>query len=109
MNDKLEPVCVQIIAFAGEAKSSFILANEKAAEGKINEAKEYIKKGKESLQEASKQHFNLLVNEANGENNVSLLLMHAEDQLSAAELLSIIAKQNIDLLSTIKERGTKDE
>ena len=51
-------------------------------------------------------HQNLITQEASGKPaEVSLLLVHAEDQLMAAELFQILAQEWIDLYTRLEAEG----
>lgn len=92
----------QIISEVGMAKSllmeSLACSREgdyNAAEEKIKEAEDYIIKGEES-------HLVLISKEANGNSvPISMLLMHAEDQLMTTLLLKDLAKEFILLYKKI--------
>jgi PTS system cellobiose-specific IIA component len=89
--------CFQIIAEAGQAKSDFIAATHVAINGDIEKAKELIKSGDEAFDKSHTIHLKILQLFASGENRQppSVLLVHAEDQMSSAEVLRTIANDFI--------------
>lgn len=93
----LELICFQIISAVGSARSEFVEAIGLAKQNKIEEAKEKIKLGDEMFVQGHHAHAELLSKEADGDLQLSLLLLHAEDQLMSAETLKIVANEFIDL------------
>ena len=98
----MELICFQIIASVGSARSSYIEAIRNAREGNIEEAKKAIAQGDEEFQTAHKAHGELITKEAAGDKtDVSLLLLHAEDQLMSAETIKIVAEEFIELCKKV--------
>ena len=93
----LELTAFQIISAVGTARSSYIEAIAKAKAGDYEAAQERIKEGDENFALGHDAHAGLLQKEAEGENAVSLLILHAEDQLMSAEGFKIIAQEFIDI------------
>lgn len=94
---KAEEVSFKIISNVGEATSCYIEAMNLAKEGKIDEARAKVEEGGKVFIEGHKAHMELLTEECSGNpTEVGLLLVHAEDQLSKAEILEIMANQLID-------------
>ncbi len=103
--EEMELVCFKIISAVGEAKSEYIMAVDKAEEGLFEEAEEHLKAGEEAYIRGHKVHAELIAKEASGEScEVSLLLLHAEDQLMGAETAKLMADKLINLY---KRLGTK--
>lgn len=100
----LELVCFQIITFAGDAKSSYMGAIQKAKQGCYEEAENMIKEGSEAFLNAHKVHADLIQKEASGDVKVmpNILLIHAEDQLMGAETCKIMAIELIDAYKRIE-------
>lgn len=93
-----ENISFQIISNVGTATSNYVEAIRLAKEGKIEEAKAKVKEGNQIFVEGHKIHMELLTQEcSNNPVNLGLLLVHAEDQLSKAEILEIMANEFIDL------------
>lgn len=94
----LELTCFQIISSVGEARSSFIEAIGYAKSGKYDEAQKLIKSGDEAFLRGHQAHAHLIQMEASGDKApVSLLLVHAEDQLMSAEAFKILAGEFIEI------------
>lgn len=93
----LELTAFEIISSVGTARSCYIEAVQEAKQGHYAEAQERIKEGDESFAAGHDAHAGLLQREANGETTVSLLILHAEDQLMSAEAFKIIAQEFIDV------------
>lgn len=94
----LELVCFEMIAANGSARSYFIEAIEAAKEKRFEEADRLMEEGEKMLSEGHHAHGNLLTQEASGDKvKVDLLLVHAEDQMMAAETFRIMAKEIIDI------------
>lgn len=96
--DGIELICFKIISNVGEAKSYYIEAMQKAKKNNFDEAEDCIKKGMECFIKGHQVHAELIQKEANGELvSTGLLLVHAEDQLMAAETMKIMAEEIIEL------------
>ncbi len=95
----LELTAFEIISAVGTARSSYIESIQKAKEGKFDEAEQLIKDGDEMFVAGHHAHAKLLQVEAEqGQGSaVSLIILHAEDQLMSAEGFKIIALEFIDL------------
>ncbi|TDW11402.1 PTS system cellobiose-specific IIA component [Breznakia blatticola] len=99
----LELVSFQIISSAGGARSKYIEAIQEAKQGNFETADTAIKEGQEMFQNAHKAHASLIQEEAGGKSvNITLLLMHAEDQLMACDSFLVIANEFIDVYKNIK-------
>lgn len=99
----MEEACFQIIASVGAAKSMFIEAIGLAKEGKFDEARKKVDEGNDIFVEGHGVHLGLLQQDAAGvgSTNVSLLLVHSEDQLMQAESFRILANEFIDLYERV--------
>lgn len=96
--EEMEMICFKIISAVGEAKSDYISALEAAKQGDFEKAEEAMKHGDACYVNGHKEHAGLITKEASGEKtDVCLLLMHAEDQLMAAETIKLLASEFIDL------------
>lgn len=94
----LELICFKIIAGVGAARSCFIEAMQTARKGGYEKAEQLIKDGEKEFINAHQAHGELIMNEANGvKTDVTLLLLHAEDQIMSAETIKIIALEMIDM------------
>lgn len=87
---------VQIITQAGLARSSYIEAIHRAEAGDFQKARELMEEGDSQFLEGHKLHGELISREAGGEPiPASLMLIHTEDQLSAAEQFKILSGELI--------------
>ena len=100
----LELICFNIISSVGMAKSSYVEAMRVAAKGDYEESAAKMKEGDGYYSKGHDAHLELLSNEANGaELNAGVILMHAEDQMMAAETVRLMAEENIKLYRKIQE------
>ena len=97
----LELTAFEIISAVGTARSCYIEAIQEAKKGNYAAAAERIKEGDESFAQGHDAHAGLLTKEAEGENTVSLLILHAEDQLMSAEGFKIIAQEIIEVYQRV--------
>ncbi len=98
----LELIAFQIISAVGTARSSYIEAIQEAKKGNFEGAEKLIAEGDEVFVEGHDAHAKLLQEEANGNSVVSLLILHAEDQLMSAEGFKTIAQEFIDLYKRVQ-------
>ena len=103
----LELTAFEIISAVGTARSDYIESIQKAKEGKYDEAEQLIKDGDEMFVQGHHAHAKLLTYEAeNGQGSaVSLIILHAEDQLMSAEGFKTIALEVIDLYKRLDKEG----
>ena len=96
--EELELAAFQIISAVGTARSCYIEAIQKAKQGDFDGAKKLIDEGDEMFIEGHHAHADLLKKEAEGQTNIiSMLIIHAEDQLMSAEGFKTVALEFIDL------------
>ena len=94
--DNLDLVSFQLISNVGEARSALFEAMRAAREECFEEADKLVRDAEDSLIKAHESHSSLIMQEASGDKvQISLLLMHAEDQLMTTELLKGMAKEVI--------------
>lgn len=99
----IELLSFQMISFNGSARSCFIEAIQAAKEGDFDRAEELMVEGEEQFVEGHRVHAQLIQQEAQeGETEVNLLLIHAEDQMMSAEVMKIIAAELIDIHKKIQ-------
>ena len=102
--ENLEMISFQIISCVGTAKSSYIEAARKAQEYEFDKAEELIKEGDAIYIIGHEAHASLIQQEARGESvAVNMLLMHAEDQLMAAENFKAFAQQQIVIFKKFQD------
>ena len=95
--EKLDQICFTIISTANMAKSSYLDALSAIKMGQFATAKVKLKEGDNALREAHKTHMHIISQEASGfKIDFSLLLMHAEDQISTAEIIKILVEELCD-------------
>lgn len=95
---KLADISMKIISYAGMAKSDYILALNAVKKGEFDDFEENIKYGDENYKIAHNFHGDILKKETETlEPQVSLLLMHAEDQLLNAETIRFLVMELVDL------------
>ena len=82
--EKVSMTAMEIITYAGLAKSNYLMALKDYKAGKKDEA---FKKIEEGSAEFAKAH----------EAQVCLLLVHAEDQLMGAESIRLLVEELIEL------------
>ena len=103
LNTKEQELAVMIIANAGDSKSTALEAIEYAREGDFEKANELLKQAQEVLNVGHQAHTDLIVLDANTPVNVSMLLVHASNHLSVAEVTVQFAEIIIGILEE-KER-----
>ena len=102
--EELEIKCFEIITNVGSAKSFYIEAIDFAKQGDFVKARECIKEGDEIFKDGHRAHSDLVQKEASGEKlEISLILVHAEDQLMNADGFKTIANEFIDLFERISK------
>lgn len=101
--EEFEVICFTIISSVGMAKSSYVEAMRAAAEGNYELSQAKMKEGDEFYAKGHDVHMDLLSKEAGGEAvNAGIIMMHAEDQLMAAETVRLMAEENIKLIKRIQ-------
>ncbi len=96
--ENYEMTCFQIISAVGTARSLYVEAIQEAKNGNFEKAREMIKEGEQTATGGHHAHMDMIQKEASGEKvETGLLLMHAEDQLMAAETIKIMAEEIIAL------------
>ena len=100
----VELKCFQIISAAGVAKSDFIEAISQVKNGNTSRAMELVKEGEKSYVQGHDAHTELLALKDSAESiNSMVLVMHAEDQLMAAELYKIMFMEFKDAYGKLSE------
>lgn len=104
--EELSQVAFQIISFAGEAKSEAMLGIYAARDAAdFAKAQNHIKQANDLINQATKTHFELIQEEAQGNQIwIPLILMHAEDQLLSTQSVILLAEEIIRLHQKIKEQ-----
>lgn len=94
----LTDISMEIISYAGMAKSNYILALNAIKRGELDVFEKNIKLGDENYKAAHNFHGDILKKEIETlEPQVSLLLMHAEDQLFNTETIRFLIMELVEL------------
>lgn len=105
MTKEHQKLSMKIIGNVGSARSSYIEAMMAARKNDFEKAIIKIEEGDKSFIKGHQAHGELLQAEAIGEEVViDILMMNAEDQLSAAETFKIIAGETIELCRLIHSK-----
>lgn len=105
----LELLCFKLISDAGSARSSYIEAIREAKKGNFEKANELIKEGSKYYLAAHDSHNDMIKRDLNDEStDISILVMHAEDQLMSAEMFQILAKEFIDMYRELIDLRKKE-
>ncbi len=88
----------EIIAYSGDARSSLLLAVEKAKAKEFDACERLINEAQEHLNDAHRAQTNLLQLEASGEDlQLGFITIHAQDHLMTTILLKDIIGSLIDI------------
>lgn len=104
----MEMICFNIISSVGMAKSSYVEAMRAAAQGDYDLCDAKMKEGDSYYSQGHDAHLDLVSQEMNGDKvEVSIILMHAEDQMMAAEVVRVMAEENIKMSKKIQALENK--
>jgi len=96
--EKLSATAMEIITYSGVAKSTYIQAMQIAKQHHFEEAQQKLDEGDSFLKQAHAQHMGLLQSEAEkNEPQVSMLVLHAEDQFMSCETIKLMVMEFIEL------------
>ncbi len=95
--DKIAEISMEIIMYAGVAKSLMVEALNLAEESKYEEIDGMLKEAEENLTEANKTHFKVLQEDAKGKMTLDVLFIHAEDQFISTQMFFSTTKAIIAL------------
>lgn len=99
--DELDLVVFRIIAAAGTAKGLYAEAVQLAREGKFDQADAKLKEGEDAFLDGHRAHADLLA--CMEETSMNLMIVHAEDQMMAAETYRMSADDMVALLKQLKK------
>lgn len=104
---KLSECAMQIVTYAGCAKSSYMQALQEAKKGNWELVEPRIKEGEQYYRQAHEGHGEVLLEEVNTlEPQITLLMSHAEDQIMSAELVRVLVEELIEIYTNYKnQRG----
>lgn len=94
----------QLISIAGDSKAIFMQAIGKAKNYEFDAAEELYKQGEDELLKAHKWQTEMIQQEAQGKPvTVNIILVHAQDHLTMANMAKERARELIDLYRIIKD------
>ena len=97
--EDMEMVAMEIVAYAGEARTQFLQAMDAMAEKDFDKAEGLIKAGFETVLSAHDSQTDMIAREAGGEDmQLCFLMVHAQDHLMTAMLLGDMCKRFIKML-----------
>lgn len=94
----------QIISAVGMAKSMYLEAIHLAEKGEFEKAEEKIKIGEENFTKGHQIHASLIQQETSGNGTMpNVLLIHAEDQMTACEIIKDLSQSIISLNKKLRK------
>lgn len=103
MANDLEYIIMQLITYAGDARSLAIQAIRIARQGDFSQAKELMKECESKMIEAHTFQSQLIFSETNGVAiTISLLMVHAQDHVMNALTIKELAIEMIGMLEELK-------
>lgn len=103
-NEEMQMLSFNIILHAGNARSSAMEAIALAKAYHFKEAREKIEEAGQEFTEAHHAQTELLQDEANGKKNeISVILIHAQDHLMTAMTVKDVANEMVEMYEKIKE------
>lgn len=103
--DGIELIAFEIISNVGMAKSLAVEALRDVREGNYDVAEEKMKEASDYLVKGHHAHTSLIQQEASGEKvEFSLIIMHAEDQMMAAETIKSMAEEMIEMFKQLNNK-----
>ena len=97
----IELTAFSIISNVGMAKSLAV----EARKGKYNEAEKKMAEASEYFVKGHHAHTSLIQKEAAGENvELSLIIMHAEDQLMSTETTKLLIEEMIEMFKQLNNK-----
>lgn len=93
----------ELVLHAGNAESSAMMSIESAQGCRIDEAESLLEEASAELQTAHRLQTNMLSKAASGANiPVDILMVHAQDHLSMASILTTVARENIEFAKALR-------
>lgn len=106
--EEIQQLSFKIILYAGSARSSAMEAIALAKTFDFKTARDKIEEADNEFALAHQEQTKLLQQEASGEKNeVSVILVHAQDHLMTAMTVKDLANEMIDMYEKIKQMGEK--
>lgn len=107
-NEELEEKALKLILSAGESKMHSMQAIKLAREYRFEEAKNEIKESNKSFISAHDIQTELITEEArSGNSSVNILMVHAQDHITMALMMTDNANEMIEIYMKIKEMEDK--
>ena len=102
----MEQLCFQMICAAGTARSCYIEAIQAAKKSDFDAARRKMEEGEREFLEGHHAHAGLLQKEMSEPQSLtlSLILVHAEDQMMAADSFRVVADELIAIYERLAER-----
>lgn len=101
--EDMQMLSFNIILHAGNARSNAMEAIAFAKDYKFEEARQKIEEAEQEFTEAHHMQTKLLQDEASGKNNeVSVILVHAQDHLMTAMTVKDLANEMIEMYERMK-------
>lgn len=101
----MEQIIMEIILNAGNARSSSLLAIKAAQNGDFPKAEELLSEAKKSVNLAHKSQTSLITAEVSGnKQDVSLLMVHAQDHLMTALSIKDVVTEVINYGKILEEK-----
>ena len=92
--DEVAMAAMEIVAFAGDARTQFLKAMDAMAENDFAQAEALIKEGDDLVVKAHEQEKEIIAQESAGETvEISFFTIHAQDYLMTSMLLSDMCKR----------------
>ena len=105
MSEQIFEISFNIIGHAGEAKGIAFESLAEAKAGNIEKAREMLKESKEVMTKAHRFQTELIQKEASGETNeVSVILIHAQDHLMNTMTYQQLVEEFIDLYEKLETK-----
>lgn len=99
--EQISQVAMQVITYAGMAKSNYLEALKYYRENDQTAYEQSMSNGDESFSQAHEAHLQLLQQEMNTqEPQITMLMAHAEDQLMSAETIKTLIQEIILLIES---------
>ncbi len=96
--DELMDVAIEIVAYAGDARTKFLEAMNEASKGNFDLAEKLVEEGNKCIINAHGSQTELIFKEANGENvEPNVIFIHAQDHLMTTLVLKDLVKHMIEL------------
>ncbi len=96
--EKISLTAMEIITYAGLAKSNYMMALKEYKAGNKEDATKKMEEGSDAFLKAHEVHSKILTDEMEKlEPQVCLLLVHAEDQLMGAETIRLLVDELMEL------------